>query len=113
MREINVDAIEPKENCIFKRHDYKKKRKGGNCYASAVYIGNLSTKELIKKNVATVAYKYPDRQFVIEHDGIIRFTVTCDGQLIYQGDHYDVERMFQEGPSVFEDLLKDVIQQII
>ncbi|MGN1343976.1 MAG: hypothetical protein ACI4U3_05310 [Traorella sp.] len=111
MKEINVDLVEPKENCIFKRHDYRKKRKGGaNCYATAVFVGNLNTKELIKKFVEMVASDYPDKQFVIEHDGIIRFSVSCDDVIIFEGDHYDVESMMQEGTYVFRDLLLEKIK---
>lgn len=41
MKEINVDYVEPKENCVFKKHDYKQKRKNdANCYATAVFVHN-------------------------------------------------------------------------
>ncbi len=76
------------------------------------FIHTLNTKDLIKKFVKMIASDYPKKQFVIEHDGIIRFTISVDDIIIYQGDHYDVEMMMQEGTYIFKDLLLSKIKQL-
>ena len=108
MKTINLDVKKEKDNCIFAYHDYKKNRKGGgNCQATAVYASSLDTVDLIKFFVKMLAQDYPKNQYVIEHDGIITFTVKCNDRVIYQGNHYDVEEMMKEGTYVFLQTLID------
>ena len=94
------------DNIIVK--DYKKLRKGGaNSYALALAIANANTLELIKFFVNMIANNHKDKEFIIEHDGIITFSIKCNNKIIYTGTHYDVERMLQEGTYVFKnELLK-------
>ena len=99
------------DNIIVK--DYKKLRKGGaNSYALALAIANANTLELIKFFVNMIANDHKDKEFMIEHDGIITFNIKCDNKIIYTGTHYDVERMLQEGTYVFRDRLLDSIIQM-
>lgn len=113
MKTINLDVKERKDNCIFANHDYKKKRKGGaNCYATAVQVGCLDTVDLIKFFVKMMADNYPNNQFVIEHDGIITFTVKCNDKLIFEGNHYDVEEMLEKGTYVFLEKMNENLEKV-
>lgn len=91
--------------------DYKRARKrDANCFATHLLISNGSTLECIQVIVTMVSDKYPDKEFIIEHDGIIAFSIKCDNKIIYTGTHYDVEDMLQEGCYVFRDKLLENIE---
>ena len=101
----NLDEF-MQDNCKMVVSNYKKlRRKDANCFATALFVPNASTFELIKTFVNWVAEKHKDKKFVIEHDGIITFSVKCDNEVIFSGTHYDVESMLQESIYTFKDLL--------
>ena len=100
-------------NVIFKKQDYRKKRKGdGKTLVSAMKLKTESTDETVIRLIKEIAQNYPNKTFIIEHDGIIKFTVTCDNQIIYIGDHYDVENMLKKGTYLFSDQLISRIKEI-
>lgn len=97
-----------------KKQDYRKKRKGDDkTLVGAMKMRHNSTEDTIIKLVTEVEKKYPNKKFVIEHDGIIKFKVKCDEQIIYIGDHYDIEKMLEEGTYVFSKQLIERIKEII
>lgn len=101
-------------NVILKKQDYRKKRKGdGKTLVSAMKLKTESTDETIIRLIKEIAQNYPNKTFVIEHDGIIQFTVKCDDQIIYVGDHYDVENMLKESTYLFSEHLISKIEEII
>ena len=91
--------------------DYKKlRKKDAYGFSFHMFICNASTLECIEFFVRIISEKYPDKKFMIEHDGIITFSVLCDNEIIYTGTHYDVESMLQEGCYTFRDKLLNIIK---
>lgn len=100
-------------NVSFKKQDYKKLRKADDkTLKGAMQVRLQSTEECIYKLVKEVANQYPDKQFEIEHDGIIKFSVKYENQVIYTGDHYDIEKMLEKGTYVFSNHLNQKIQEL-
>lgn len=95
------------------KQDYRKTRKGdGNTLVAAMKLRDETTEETIIRLVNDVAKQYQEKTFTIEHDGIIKFTVKCDNQIIYNGDHYEIENMLKEGTYVFSNQLLSKIKEI-
>lgn len=100
-------------NVELKKQDYRKNRKGDEkTLVAAMKMRHESTEDTIIKLVNEVARNYPNKKFVIEHDGIIKFSVKCDDQIIYIGDHYEIENMLKEGTYIFSNQLISRIEQI-
>lgn len=96
------------------KDNYKKLRKcGANCFATALAVANLETFELIEFFVKMVAGEHKEKEFILEHDGIITFNIKYNNEVIYKGNHYDVEKMLQEGTYVFRDKLKELMSKTI
>ena len=95
------------------KQDYRKNRKGDEkSLKAALKMRQETTEETIIKLVKEVEKNYPNKKFVIEHDGIIKFTIKCDDQIIYIGDHYEIEKMLQEGTYLFSHQLITRIKEI-
>lgn len=96
------------------KDNYKKLRKGGaNSFVLALAVANAETLELIELFVKMIADEYKNKEFILEHDGIITFSIKCNNEVIYSGNHYDVEKMLQEGTYVFKDKLKELVSKTI
>lgn len=93
-------------NVCFKKSAYQNKRKGdGRTLKEAIFMQRCSTVEYIERTVEEIAKQYSNSYFLVDHDGIIRFTISCDDRIIYEGDHYQIESMLARGTSVFYDEL--------
>lgn len=100
-------------NVELKKQDYRKNRKGDEkTLVAAMKMRQETTEDTIIKLVKEVAKHYPNKKFIIEHDGIIKFTIKCDDQIIYIGDHYDIENMLKEGTYLFSNQLISRIKEI-
>lgn len=96
-----------------KKQDYRKNRKGDDItLVGAMKMRHESTEDTIVRLVKEVEKKYPNKKFIIEHDGIIKFTIICDDHVIYIGDHYEIENMLKEGTYIFSNQLISRIKEI-
>lgn len=97
-----------------KKQDYRNKRRGdGKTLVAAMKMQKDSTEEVILNLIQEIEKQYPNRRFLIEHDGIIKFTVKCDDQIIYIGDHYVVEKMLEKGTYIFSNQLVSRIKEMM
>lgn len=110
----DIHELMKKEKVIVCERDYRKLRAhNANCRASLIYIGISTTQQLYEKTIERISKRYEDHQFFIDYDGIIKNKLYCDGILIHEIDHYEIENYYQKDIYAFETMLDSLIETMI
>ena len=115
MRRIkDIHELMEKEKVIVCERDYRKLRiRNANCRASLIYICISTTQQLYEMTIKRLSERYEDHQFFIDYDDIIKNKLYCDGILIHEIDHYEIENYYQKDIYAFETMLESLIETMI
>lgn len=97
-------------NCTYEEKELRALRKGATGLSHSQFLYNAGTRDLILRDVSAIAKTHPGDRFHVEFDGISRFSIIRNGELLINCDYYHVEECYQRNFSEFQNELSGKIQ---
>ena len=97
-------------NCTYEEKDLCAIRNGATSVSHSQFLHSAGTKDLVLHDVTEIAKDYPDDRFHVEFDGISRFSIIRNGELLVSSDYYEVEECYQKNFDEFRNALNGRIQ---